>query len=174
MVLNQGPRKKHPGSPKQVTRSSSSEWWRGRGWVIGNTPQVILIWSPATTALGLNSVPWPARWHAARRPWKSFLGLLLQYTTARATCTQHSRGGWGRQNTSLQDTALPSARIRNKPAPLWQPARTPAVCSQFPLCNSRPRKALPREKKNTRLSRVGVGLWRASGRLLGFVYSQLF
>ena len=72
------------------------------------------------------------------------------------------------------DIPLPSARIRNKPAPLWQPARTPAVCSQFPLCNSQPRKALPREKKNTQLSRVGVGLWRASGTLLGFVYSQLF
>lgn len=56
------------------------------------------------------------------------------------------------------DIPLPSARIRNKPAPLWQPARTPAVCSQFPLCNSQPRKALPREKKNTQLSRVGVGL----------------
>lgn len=55
-------------------------------------------------------------------------------------------------------TPLPSPRIRNKLAPLRQPARKPAVCSQFPLCNRGPSKALPREKKYTTFQGGGGSL----------------
>lgn len=50
--------------------------------------------------------------------------------------------------------------IRNKPAPLWQPARTPAMCSQCPRAPAGPGKLCLGKKKYTSFQVGGGSLKR--------------